>query len=519
MNKAFALSTTSVGSPLVIGLYCTIFVLLFSFTLSSSMAPYIASELGANADISSYTVTFFGLGGAVGVPLGKPLSHRLGVCKFFTLCLLLFILCSWACSAAPNFPLFNLARFFQGFVSGPVYILIVYVTRMIPQAQRLTFTVISISLYTMVPVMANAWGGWIAYDYDWTWGFFVETILLLFLTPFMWAQLRKFQFPQEKNPFDGIGYLFYSISILCIGIIITMGQELDWQRSPLLIALAIIGVPCFIFFLLWDWHHPYPILKLRLLQHKTFCFCLFNLGSLFGAYFATIVLIAQWLIFDVTYTPIWTGFLLIMTASTGAFPWLAIRSEFKALAFLDTRMSLTIAILLLAFSCFLSMFFNEFVNFGRIAFSRLIAGLGIAFFLPPLFRLAFGTFPEEERFDVMTFFQVVRALSSGLGVAFYTTLWQRRKVFFHERLGGDVTPFSEPTKQFFTDAEGFQLQGKHALAQLNDFLDKRSAALGLEDVFYFMSLALSALLVIIALTFLFRMRGFVPEKLQEADKK
>ena len=92
MNKTALLTSATIKSPLVIGLYSVIFFLLFSFTLSNAMAPYIASELGAGPDIATYTVSFFGIGAAIGVPLGTPLSLRIGVAKFMTACLLLFAL-------------------------------------------------------------------------------------------------------------------------------------------------------------------------------------------------------------------------------------------------------------------------------------------------------------------------------------------------------------------------------------------------------------------------------------------
>ncbi len=40
--------------------------------------------------------------------------------------------------------------------------------------------------------------------------------------------------------------------------------------------------------------------------------------------------------------------------------------------------------------------FNDSVNFGRLAISRLTAGIGLALFLPPLFRLTINVHPEKN---------------------------------------------------------------------------------------------------------------------------
>ena len=160
--------------------------------------------------------------------------------------------------------------------------------------------------------------------------------------------------------------------------------------------------------------------------------------------------------------------------------------------------------------------FNEEINFGRIAFSRTIAGFGLAFFLPPLFRLCFRTFPEKNALDIVGLFQVGRLLSTSLGAAIYTTIWQRRQAFYHERLGSKLTAFSMQTRDFFSQAKEFHLRGNPAHAELNELLDRQAIALALDDCFYLMGWVMVGLLILILLTYLFRRQGFIPETNRDA---
>ncbi len=371
-------------SLLVLGVFSTIFTILFSFTLSNMMGPYIVGDLGGSNDIATYTLSFFGVGNAIGVPLGGVLPGRIGPRKFFVTCLLLFALFSWGCAISPTYPLLLFFRFLQGVVSGPIYALIPLVLRLIPQNKRSSFTACTITIFTVVPVFGACWGGWLAYNYHWQWGFTIETVIILLLALFLWIQLALYDFSAPQPPFNGISYFFYCVGLLSLSTIVIMGQELDWHRSPLIIALLFIGLPCFLFFLLWDWHHPYPLLKLRLLAKATISFALVNLALLFSTYFGTIILLAMWLNLDVTYTPIWIGYLLGIMGVIGFLPTILILEKFR-LAYLDTRITLSIALIFFAISSFHTTIFNEDINFGRIALSRLTAGIGLAFFLPPPF--------------------------------------------------------------------------------------------------------------------------------------
>lgn len=144
------------------------------------------------------------------------------------------------------------------------------------------------------------------------------------------------------------------------------------------------------------------------------------------------------------------------------------------------------------------------INFSRIAFSRGLAGVGLALFLSPLFQLSVNTFPETKLAECICFFHISRLLGSGLGVALFLILWHRREVFFHLRLGSSLTAFSQETQQFLERAKLLHIQGKHASAQLNFYLTRQATALALDDCFYLMGWMALILLIFLIVIFPFR---------------
>ncbi len=484
------------NSLIYVALFAVLFLAIAAYTLPIMMGIYIAGELGGSNDIATYVVTFYAIGNAIGIPLGGALKDRIGPARFLVYCLLSFAFFTFLCAAAPTYFLFNFFRLLQGISSGPIYALVFYFFgQFVPKEKKEQFNIIIITLFSVVPVAAACYGGWIAYDYHWSNSFYFDAPFLVVLAGFFWFKLREKKEHLKKVPFDGTGYFFYCVGILCISTAIITGQQLDWFRSPLICFLFAFGVASFGFFILWDLKSSHPILHLKLLVKNTLGFALFFLAVLFGAYFGMIILLSLWLSLDVNYTPTWIALLLGTMALTGLCPVFLVKKKH-----IDPRYMLGIAVIFFAISCFHTTTFDVDIDFQRIAFSRVIAGLGLAFFLPPLFRLAFGGFSEEEEVPVLTLFQAARALGSGIGVAIFSTLWQRRQVFFHSRMGGDLTLFDPSTREFFINAKQFQLKGLPAADQLNTYLDRRSLSLALDDCFYLMGYIMVALFVLLLIS-------------------
>ena len=482
---------------MLFALFCVLTAVVSNFTIVLMASPYIVSDLGGSNDIAIYTVAFFGVGSAIGVPIGKPIAARMGSAKALVACVAAFTFCSWLCAIVPNYPLFIACRFLLGFAAGPIYpILNHLLSHVVPSKYLPHALAIFVTILAVGPVFAACWGGFIAYEYIWRWAFYFNIPFFTLLSFFLWNRIGHYPQAPDKVPFDWIGYLFFSLGTFSLSLIAIMAQQLDWYRSPLLLTCFFIGLPSFLFFLLWSWHHPYPIVELHFFKRGTFAYGIFNLAILFSVYFGTIVLLSLWLTLYVQYTPLWIAVLLGGMAIAGLIPSLLIQEK---LGSFDPRYPLAAAIILLAISCFHTTIFSVEINFERIAVSRVIAGFGLAIFLSPLFQLCFQSFPAEKSIDVIAIFQIVRNLAAGLGAAIYDIIWQRRQVFFHERLGEQLNVFSQQTKDFLQRTKQYFVPGDPN-AQLDYYLERQARALALEDTFWLMSWILVGLLFLLFMT-------------------
>ena len=105
-------------------LFAVFFLVVISNTLPILGGLYIVGDLGGSTYTTIYAVAFFGVGNAIGVPLGFFFAERIGIVKFLLICLVLFALFTWACGAASTYPLFIIFRLLAGVISGPFYSLV-----------------------------------------------------------------------------------------------------------------------------------------------------------------------------------------------------------------------------------------------------------------------------------------------------------------------------------------------------------------------------------------------------------
>ena len=84
--------------------------------------------------------------------------------------------------------------------------------------------------------------------------------------PFL--KVRKEQAKHLKVDFMGLGLVALGVGLL--EFTLDKGQEKDWFGDPMIRATAIIAVCLLIFFAVWEWNHPDPIVDLKLLKNRNF---------------------------------------------------------------------------------------------------------------------------------------------------------------------------------------------------------------------------------------------------------
>src|SRR5436189_2186110 len=105
------------AASLAVGL--ATFMNVLDTSIANVSIPAIAGNLGVSPDQGTWVITSFAVANGISVPLTGWLTRRFGQVKLFTGAVVLFVIASILCAAAPTLSMLILARVFQGAVAGP----------------------------------------------------------------------------------------------------------------------------------------------------------------------------------------------------------------------------------------------------------------------------------------------------------------------------------------------------------------------------------------------------------------
>src|ERR1700727_2078871 len=291
-------------NPWAIALTVTLatFMEVLDTSIANVALPHIAGTLGASSEEATWVLTSYLVSSAVVLPISGWLSDRFGRKRFYMTCVVIFTICSFLCGIANTLPLLIVARILQGAGGGGLA----------PSEQAIladTFPVEkrgqAFAVYGMAVVVAPAigptLGGWITDNFNWHWIFFINIpigLISLYLSNRMVEDPPhlKERMEQAKHlKIDLLGLGLVAVGVGCLEFTLDKGQEKDWFGDPSIRFFAILAASTLIFFTWWEWHHPDPIVDLKLLKNRNFGTAVFLQLILGMVLFGSTVLIPQYL--------------------------------------------------------------------------------------------------------------------------------------------------------------------------------------------------------------------------------
>jgi MFS transporter, DHA2 family, multidrug resistance protein len=462
------------------------FMMVLDYSIANVAIPYISGDLSVSNDQGTYVITSFAVGNAIGLAMTGWLTKRVGAIKLLSISIVLFTLFSWVCGLSFNLDMLVISRFIQGFVSGPI----------IPLSQSLIISEGSpetrtkdLSIWAMIvvaaPVAGPILGGYISDWYHWSWIFYINIPVGIFCFLGIWLTMRHRETKTEKVPSDFLGIILLIIGVSSLQILLDKGQQWDWFNSIRIRILTITSIISFTFLVIREYWYSFSFLDLRVFKKASFSLSIICLMISYGIYFGTVVIVPLWLQEYMGYNAEWAG---LAVAALGIGPVLFCLMAPKIIDRIGNVMTLLISFVFFAVGCFYTAFFTTEVDVFHIAFSRFIFGCGFIFYLTPLFGMSVEGLQKAVLPNATGIFHFIRAMMGGVGTSVFTTIWIRRTIFHHQRIGESLTPFNPITPQ---------VSDQPARELLNRALDKQAALLAMNDSFYLMTWLFVGLIILL----------------------
>jgi MFS transporter, DHA2 family, multidrug resistance protein len=418
------------------------FMEVLDTSIANVALPYIAGNLGASNDQSTWVLTSYLVSNAVVLPISGWFASVLGRKWFFMTCLVIFTISSLLCGFAPSLGAIIIFRILQGAGGGGLQPMAqaILADTFPPEKRGLAFALYGVTVI-VAPTVGPTLGGWITDNYTWRWIFFINVpvgIIALFLVYRLiedppWAKRAKAALAR----FDYVGVSFLVLGVGALQIMLDKGQEDDWFGSRFITTLAILTVVGLVSLVVWEWFYKNPIVDVRLFRNLNFLAAngmIFVLGLML---FSSLVMMPLFLQSLMGYTAESAGLVL----SGGGLLLLVLM---PLVGFLSSKVQ---ARYLLAFGWLtlsLGMYYSTQqldlqISFRSASILRVVQVFGLGFLFVPINLTSYVGMPIEKSSSVAGLVNFMRNIGSSVGTSMVTTLIARRAQVHQVYLVGHVT--------------------------------------------------------------------------------
>jgi len=474
------------------------FMEVLDTSIANVALPYMAGNLGASNDQSTWVLTSYLVSNAIILPMTGWLAGAFGRKRFFMSCLGIFTVSSLLCGVAPSLSFLLLFRVLQGAGGGGLQPMAqaILADTFPPEKRGLAFALYGITAI-MAPTIGPTLGGWITFNYSWRWIFFIN----LPVGVITWLLVRRFV---EDPPYlqkmkkagvklDYIGIALLTVGVGALQILLDKGQEDDWFGSRFITTLIIVSATCLISLVVWEWFAKTPIIDVRMFKSFNFAsssLMMFMLGILL---FSSLVLMPQFLLLG------YTSQLAGLALSAGG---LVLLIEMPIMGQLTTKIQARRLIGFGWLALSIAMFYSTKridlqISFSAATWLRITQVIGLGFLFVPITLVAYIGIAPEKNNSVAGIVNFMRNMGSSVGTSLVTTVIARRSQLHQLRL---VEKARVDNPNFENSVQGFTRHfingglGKHealatAYARIYQAVQAQAACLAYIDTFMVLCVA------------------------------
>jgi DHA2 family multidrug resistance protein len=407
-------------------------------TIANVALPSMQGAMSATQDQISWVLTSYIVAAAIFTPVTGVLAGRLGRKQVFIASVIGFTIASMLCGASTSLTEIVIFRLLQGvFGAGLVPLSQAILLDTYPTERHGSAMAIW-GLGVMVgPILGPSLGGYLTEYYNWRWVFYINLPIGLLALLGIITSVPKSR-PAKQHAFDFSGFIFLSLAIGALQLMLDRGQSLDWFSSREIIAEAVVTGLFLYMFLVRMFTAECPFIEPGLFKDRNFVVGLMFIFVVGTTLYATLALLPPFMQQLMGFPVITTGYILAPRGMGTMFAMLIVG---RLIGRVDTRLLIFTGLALTALALGTMSTFTLDVDKATLAWTGVIQGFGFGFVFVPLSTTTFTTLPSRFRTEGTAMFSLMRNIGSSIGISVVVTLLARNIQINHASLAANLNPF------------------------------------------------------------------------------
>ncbi|MBO0734952.1 MAG: DHA2 family efflux MFS transporter permease subunit [Alphaproteobacteria bacterium] len=466
-------------------------------TIANVALPHIRGSLSASLDQISWVLTSYIVAAAITMPLTGWLAGRFGIKHIFLLSVGGFTLASALCGSATNLSELVIYRGLQGIFGAGLIPLSQATLLQINPPERHGQAMAVFGVGTLLgPICGPVLGGWLTYDYNWRWVFYINLPVGLIAGFGALIFMREMRHAR-REPFDFLGFATLSLGIGALQMLLDRGELKDWFGSiEIWVEATISSVAFYLFIVHTATATDRSFLNRDLLKNLNFTVgtvLMFMVGLIMNGTLALLPTMLQDLM---NYPVLTTG---LVTAPRGIGSMIAMFVVARAIGRVDNRLIILFGLLLTAGSMWQMTGFSLYMGMGPVVTSGLLQGFGLGCTFVPLNTIALANLPRHILTQGTALRSLMRNLGGSVGISILEAKLTENIQAVHSRLVEQLRP-DNPLARAPHLAAPFSLTDPAGIAALNAEVTRQASMVAyLNDFALMMIMALGSCLVLLLL--------------------
>lgn len=462
------------------------FMSILDSSIVNIALPKMMAVFSVGTNRIQWVATAYALAMGVVQPSTAYLGNVWGQKKLYILSLVIFTIGSLLCGVAWNNDSMIFFRVVQAIGGGmimPVSLSLVYAV-FPPQERGMAIGIWGISAM-IAPSIGPTLGGYLVEHLDWRMIFTINIPIGIFGVIFSWWVLEET--PTRKARFDILGFLSIGVSLFCLILALSQGQEEGWG-SIYIVSLFIAALIAMLIFILIELYHSEPLLDIKLFKDIAFTASnLFNAG-LTIVLFGTVFLLPIFMENLQGYTAMETG-IIMFPQSLASGLTMPISGKLSDKGYGKILIFTGIALLLIGTIGLVYLDLDTPLN--TIRFLLILRGIGLGLCMMPATNLGLAKIPIQKIASASSINNVVRQVASAFGIALLSSMLDRRQIFHATRImetlgdkGDQIYSLIDKLQmKFLHQGSNVVLAHQQALSIIAGNIKKQAATFAFDDCF------------------------------------